>query len=282
MKHDMTKVMLYIVPAVAISLAATQALAEGTTSDRSAPPSSAASLATRSADAGKRATSIGQPMRSLDKDMRVSQLIGMEVVGRDGNKIGEVEDLVIDTQNGNVVHAILQSDRLLDVDRKMAIPLDRTHGGMRDGKFVLDAASGEMAEFRRFSSDAWPDWNRSTADKAAMRYRRASDLLDADLKDRSGNDVGDVEDIIVNVGSGKVRYGVAEFDPSWFQAGRLVVVPLRDVRAEDRDGTDLVITADREALRDAPSFDRNSWPDLNDNTFRRDLDRYASSGGGQG
>jgi sporulation protein YlmC with PRC-barrel domain len=149
---------------------------------------------------------------------------------------------------------------------------------MRDGKFVLDATEDEMREFRRFSSDARPDWNRSTADAAAMRYRRASDLLDADLKDSSGEDVGDVEDIVVNLGSGKVRYGVAQFDPSWFELGKLVVVPLKDVQAEDRDGTDLVITADREALRDAPSFDKDDWPDLNDNTFRRDLDRYASAG----
>jgi len=275
MKPDMTKLMLYTIPAIAISLAAGNALANEAAANAGADANRAAQA---SAGEAQRATSVGQTMRTLGKDMRASRLIGTEVIGRNGNKVGEVKDLVIDTQQGGVVHAIVESDEALDVDEMMAIPLDSTHGGMRDGKFVLDASAGEMRGFRSFSSDAWPDWNHSTADKANLRYRRASDLLDADLKDRSGEDVGDVEDIVVNIGSGKVRYGVAEFDPSWFEAGKLVVVPLKDVRAEDRDGTDLVITADRDALSSAPSFDRDHWPDLNDNTFRRDLDRYASAG----
>jgi hypothetical protein len=114
MKHDVTKLMIYAIPAVAISLAATQALGEGTPQGR--------------AVSGKQASSIGQPMRSLDKDMRVTRLIGAEVVGRDGRKIGEVEDLVIDTREGHVVHAILQSDEVLNPDEMMAVPLDSTHG----------------------------------------------------------------------------------------------------------------------------------------------------------
>ena len=257
MRHDIGKMMTCAIPAIALSVVAAPALAN---------------------DAVQRsATSIGQPMASLDKDMRVSRLIGTEVIGSDGKKVGEVEDLVIDTREGTVVHAVIQSDELFGRDEMMAIPLDRAHGGMRDGRFVLDASAEQMREFRRFGADAWPNWNGSDGDAAERRYRRASDLLDADLKDRSGRDVGNVEDIVVNIGSGKVRYGVAEFDTSWFEAGKLVVVPLTNVRSEGNDGDDLVLTADRQALRDAPSFERSQWPDLNDNTFRRDLDRYAAS-----
>lgn len=53
----------------------------------------------------------------------------------------------------------------------------------------------------------------------------------------------------MNLDTGKVRYAVVEFDPSWFEDARLVAMPLRKVASAGAGGRDLVATVDRDLMR---------------------------------
>ena len=56
-------------------------------------------------------------------------------------------------------------------------------------------------------------WPRSSQSNA--RLARASQILKGDVKDRSDNDIGDFEDMVVSLPTGQVRYIVVEFDRAW-------------------------------------------------------------------
>lgn len=279
MEHRLRTLTRYVLPALGLSLAATTLQANVGERDRERTGDRVRAEAARDAERDL-----------IDRDMRVSRLLGKNVVNRDGDDIGEIQDLVIDTRDGKIAYAVVSAGGFLGIgDRLVEVPVAKVRGGMRDDKIVMDMTKAELESFRSFDRGKWPDWNRAELREPTQptgadaritksdrkRYLRASQVLDARLRDRDGSGVGNVEDIVVNLGSGKVRYGVAEFDPSWFEAGKLVVVPVSQVRAEDGDSDDLVITMERGALRKAPAFDRNTWPDLNDEGFRRDLDTYV-------
>ncbi|HVL56027.1 MAG TPA: PRC-barrel domain-containing protein [Burkholderiaceae bacterium] len=159
-------------------------------------------------------------------------------------------------------------------------------------QLVLNVDQARLKEAPGFDRNHWPDWNdpqvRAGIDRyhgseraadargVAPRMYRASKVLDADIKDRDGRDIGDVEDLVINLRTGQIEYAVVEFDRKWAQTDKLIVVPLNAFRrGQERD--EFVLTADRERLRDAPAFDKRAWPELDRGPFRADVDRYVGS-----
>ena len=178
-------------------------------------------------------------------------------------------------------------------------------------RLVLDSTPERLKNAPNFDRDQWPDWNdatfRGSVDRAAgvtprngagMQSQgmpakdgqarttasqgmlaRASQLMDADVHDRQNEDIGDVEDLVVDVRDGRVRYAVVEFERGWFEADKLVAIPMNSLRSSREPG-DLVFQGDRSRLERAPNFDRTAWPDLNSPRYRGDVDRYLSSWSG--
>jgi sporulation protein YlmC with PRC-barrel domain len=207
---------------------------------------------------------------STNRDVRASRVLGSKVVDGEGRGIGEVEDLVIDVAGGRVAYLVLAVGGFLGVgDRLVAYPMP-SKDVTRDGDRLALAVDRQAIEaMQGFASDRWPDLNSGQKGK---RLRRATELLDTKLADARGKDVGHLRDIVVNLGSATVHYAVAEFDPNWVQAGKVVAVPLRGVRRGDDD--DLRMQAELNRLQGAMIFDKDRWPDINDPQYLGYVDRY--------
>ena len=189
-------------------------------------------------------------------DVRVSELLGRELVDRHGRAVGEIKDLIVETRGDGAAYAVVPAGDYLGMEgRIVEIPLARIAAGM-DDKLVLGATATELRTFRMYFAQSWPNGSRAGPPMGEVgrsehgpRFHRASRLLDAELRDYSGADVGDVDDVIVNLDTGKVRYAVVEFDPSWREDSRLVAVPLHKVASAGAGGRDLVVTVDRDLMR---------------------------------
>jgi sporulation protein YlmC with PRC-barrel domain len=266
---------LAIVPALALAFA-TSAHAAGDADKRAAtatPPANATAKST--------STSVQQ--------MRASELIVKNVTNAKGERLGEIKDLVVDTTNGHVQYAVIGLGGFLGVgDKLFAYPLERFARTSERGKLVLNVDKDKMKSAPGFDDKSWPNFGtasyRGQVDKfygtksaETARFARASQILKADVKDRSNNDIGDIEDMVVSLPAGRVSYVVLEFDRAWNPNNKLVAMPIKALKSEDGDGTDLVYQADREALKTAPSFEKNQWPDLADNRFATDVNRYEQS-----
>lgn len=188
-------------------------------------------------------------------EMRVSDLIGRELVDRHGRAVGEVRDLIVDTREGGMAYAVVPAGEYMGMkDRIVEIPLARIAAGT-DDRLVLGSTAIELRTFRTYFEESWPEYSRAGPPMGEVgrseegpRFHRASRLLGADLRDYSGADVGDVKDIVMHLDSGTVRYSVVEFDPSWFESSRLVAIPLWKVAATGVGGTDLVVNVDRDLM----------------------------------
>ncbi len=222
--------------------------------------------------------------------IRASKLIGKDVTNAQGQNLGEIDDLVIDTANGNVDYAVLSFGGLMGLgDKLFAYPLEQFKSGVgKDGdKLVLNVDKKMLEGAPGFEKKNWPDFNKgdyrtrvdeyhhARARAAHPRYVRASEMLNGDVKDSKRKDIGDIDDVVVDLSSGKVEYVVVEFDRAWNPFDKLVAMPLRVLTSEDRDGTDLVYSASRDELKSAPAFKKSDWPDLaNDSRFRNDVNRW--------
>ena len=161
--------------------------------------------------------------------------------------------------------------------------------GVGGTHLVLDADPQRLKTAPNFDAKQWPDWNdtkyRGEIDRAAGvnaagakggHLVRASQLLDADIRDPQRKNVGEIEDLVIDTRTGQVQYAVVDFDQSWTPDDKLVAVPLRALRTAGGKG-ELVYSGDKGQLERAPAFDKGKWPDLNSGTFRSSVDRYMSS-----
>lgn len=223
------------------------------------------------------AADVADPRRGTAVDpaeLRLSRLIGMPVDDMHGQRIGEVHDLIVDTHDGKVRYAVIDAGGFLGLgEHRTAVSLRNLDAILEPDRVRVDMTREQLQRYPGYPPDREPDWNlggfAQQVDDAVhadgkgggtmRRYWKASDLLEADLEDQRGNDIGDVEDLVIDASDGRVLYGAARFDGSWMSPEALVRIEPTQVRAEDGDGTDLVIVENAASIRAAPRIDENRW-----------------------
>jgi sporulation protein YlmC with PRC-barrel domain len=130
-------------------------------------------------------------------DMRASELIGKHVANPEGKSLGKIEDLIVDMKGGHIPHVVLSFGGFADIgDKLFVFPVNAfTRDESRD-RIVTKVERGQLAESKGFDRSNWP---------FQPPLQRASELRGKNVKDAAGKPVGEIEDVIVNLGSGKVR-----------------------------------------------------------------------------
>jgi sporulation protein YlmC with PRC-barrel domain len=109
------------------------------------------------------------------------------------------------------------------------------------------------------------------------RQHRASKIIGMDVVNKQGEKVGDIHDIVLDQ-QGNVSHAVVSTGGFLGIGERLHAVPWNSL---DRDAEEqkIVLDVDRDRLRNAPGFDRNNWPNLTDQQWRQDNQRYFPQAG---
>jgi sporulation protein YlmC with PRC-barrel domain len=128
---------------------------------------------------------------------------------------------------------------------------------------------------------------RLRADESAPEptTSRVSDLLSMPIYGAANEKLGKVEDLVLDPSSGKIRYAVLSFGEILGMGGKYFAVPWNDVRVLYKGATSAgtqkivycSVDVSKEALKNAPGFDKNQWPNFADPTFVRDIDSFYGS-----
>lgn len=224
--------------------------------------------------------------------MRASQLIGMPVRSPDGASLGRIDDLVIDLHAEAVQFAVLSFGGFLGLgDRLFPYPLNALR---RNGDaLLLDADRDQLRRAPGFDPRHWPDWTDPRVDSelrnyfgprmparqgTASRARRASELLDAEVRDRTGAEAGEIEDLVLDLDTGRVRAVVVEFEQGRLASGRLLVLPPRALTIPAARDADPVLAVAPEVLKGYAGFDEGRWPDdIGDPPWQQRLRRQGDA-----
>lgn len=247
-------------------------------------------ISTLAADNGETAANATATAKSF-RHMRATQLIGKNVENAQGENLGEIKDLILDVNNERVFYAVLEFGGFLGMGEKLfAYPIRAfKHSGDNTDKLVLNVDKDKLKAAPGFARDHWPDWltygnevNKYYGETVKLKempnqnLRRASDLINKNVNDRAGKDMGEIDDIVVDMNSGKIHYAVLEFDQSWNLNDKLISLPMRALTYAADKG-DLILNVDKATIETKRAFDKNRWPDLNDKNYMADVDRYLSS-----
>lgn len=94
----------------------------------------------------------------------------------------------------------------------------------------------------------------------------AGTLKGDDVRNASGEDLGKIEEIMIDVSSGRVAYAVLSFGGFLGMGDKLFAIPWEALRL-DQEHERFILNVDKEVLEDAPGFEKNQWPEFADRTW---------------
>ncbi|UEM23771.1 PRC-barrel domain-containing protein [Skermanella mucosa] len=111
-----------------------------------------------------------------------------------------------------------------------------------------------------------PQPDRFAADGKGWRRRAvlsAQSLIGDEVRNLENQGLGRIEDIMIDVPTGRVAYAVLSFGGIMGMGGKLFALPWQALRVDERR-RQVWIDIDRARLREAPGFDKDDWPDMAD------------------
>ena len=114
---------------------------------------------------------------------------------------------------------------------------------------------------------------KTDPDKAYRRVLAASTLAGDSVRNSAGDDLGKVDEIMIDIPSGKVAYAVLSFGGVLRMGNKLFAVPWSALTV-DEDEKCFILDVDKQTLESAPGFDKDNWPDMADSTWGSEVFRH--------
>jgi sporulation protein YlmC with PRC-barrel domain len=108
------------------------------------------------------------------------------------------------------------------------------------------------------------------------RIMAASTLTGDDVLNAAGEPLGVIEEIMLDVPSGRIAYAVLAAGGFLGMGNKLFAIPWNAL-ALDPDHHCFRLDVSRERLRTAPGFDRQRWPTMADSRWASELHSYYGS-----
>jgi sporulation protein YlmC with PRC-barrel domain len=114
---------------------------------------------------------------------------------------------------------------------------------------------------------------KTDPDKNYRRVLAASTLTGDSVHNPAGEYLGEVDEIMIDIPSGKVAYAVLSFGGFLGMGNKLFAVPWATLKL-DEDEKRFVLDIDKERLEKAPGFDKEHWPDMMDSAWGNQIFKY--------
>lgn len=105
-----------------------------------------------------------------------------------------------------------------------------------------------------------------------LKILPTASLIGCPVTDRLGRWSGRVEELLVDMESGRIAYVVLS-SPVGSLNGRLVPLPL-EILTWSREADRLVLSVPSPWLEEAPGFDETDWPDVTDRSWGRKVHEH--------
>ncbi|WP_339502459.1 PRC-barrel domain-containing protein [Pseudomonas silesiensis] len=101
----------------------------------------------------------------------------------------------------------------------------------------------------------------------------ADTLIGNDVYNHNEEDLGDIKEIMLDVRSGRVSYAVLSFGGFLGMGEKLFAVPWNALTL-DTVNKRFVLNVEKERLENAPGFDKDSWPNMADESWASEIHTF--------
>ncbi len=105
------------------------------------------------------------------------------------------------------------------------------------------------------------------------RVLSASTISGDPVRNPQGEDLGKIEDLMIDLDRGRVAYAVLSFGGVFGIGDKLFAVPWKAM-AVDTDRHCFMLNVTKDRLKQAPGFDKDNWPDITDSDWSTQVNSF--------
>jgi sporulation protein YlmC with PRC-barrel domain len=240
---------------------------------------------------------------------RLSEYMKKDVYNAAGNDIGNIKDVVLDGNTHHVSYVVVSYGGMMGVgDKLFAVPWHALEmKGTESDKLTINIPEETLKNAPGFDDKKWPDMadanfrkevdafytkngmkvpepktaekpslvtkNEDTSSKGLLWCRRASQFIGADVHNKANEDIGDINDLVVDARTGKVMYAVLSYGGVMGVGDKLFAIPMDSIGSK-ADDNKLLVDMGKDHLKNAPGFNKDNWPDFADASYRKTVNDY--------
>ncbi|MBA3312418.1 MAG: PRC-barrel domain-containing protein [Planctomycetota bacterium] len=216
----------------------------------------------------------------------VDDLVGAKIRNAKGEDLGEVEEMVVDVNDGSIRYAVVSYGGFLNLgDKLFAVPLKAmTLRNNEDNEsfFIVDIDQQRLEDSKGFDDDHWPNFadksftasvnttygiedQAESSGKQGALYK-LSTFDGVNVRDQGNKELGEIERILIDAEQAKVAYLALEVKEEGANAQRdgdaLLLVPMNQFTLKTQDDdTFLQVSAAADKLRGAPTATKEQLED---------------------
>jgi sporulation protein YlmC with PRC-barrel domain len=101
----------------------------------------------------------------------------------------------------------------------------------------------------------------------------SSSICKDHVKNAAGDDLGKIEDLMIDLHSGRIAYAVLSFGGFLKMGNKLFAIPWEALKF-DATKKNFILHVEKSRLENATGFDKDNWPNMADATFGSNLYRH--------
>ncbi|QGQ22427.1 PRC-barrel domain containing protein [Gimesia benthica] len=228
--------------------------------------------------------------------LRAAAVLTKRVTNLKQQNVGEINDFVLDSNNGKIRYAAVTYGGFPGFGNKMfAVPFEAltvlpNNNHEHDHRFLLKVDQEQLDGATGFEQDHWPDFaDQELLNKPDRRYNvrqdpdappsnaviRANQLLNLKVLNIEDDQIGKVEEIILDTAHRKARYIIVSLNHHTTNGNKLFAVPFQAFQVKsdlmNDNQQNLVLKMSNHQITKIQGFDRDHWPDFTDPVYRKSL-----------
>jgi sporulation protein YlmC with PRC-barrel domain len=112
--------------------------------------------------------------------------------------------------------------------------------------------------------------------KAGPALLSAATITGDDVCNMQGEKLGTIQDIMLDIQTGRIRYAVLSSGGFLGMGDRLFAVPWNAFR-QDKENRRFILDVDVKRLKQAPGFDKEHWPNMADASWNSTIESYYAT-----
>ena len=237
----------------------------------------------------------GRSDKTLGDVERANKLIGKTVFSSDNQKVGKIENLVVDLESGRVLYAVIGTGPLGIGGHDYAVTPgiftetrgDTVHLSVDKAKFngapeftrdidkpeQINQAGFVNQVHQYFGQSAWWKGNAPADTGTFHNVHKAKDVIGMKVKNVANEELGKVDNLMIDLPTGRVVFVILTPDSSLNLGNNFYALPPNAFTLSS-DQKNLVSDLNRDKLAGAPHFAKDQWPNLSDPAFASQVYHY--------
>lgn len=101
---------------------------------------------------------------------------------------------------------------------------------------------------------------------STLRFLTASSIIGDKVHNLTGEHLGSIKDIMIDLAGGKIEYVILEMGGFLGMGEKYFAIPFSLLKVDPKSQT-FILNQSKETLEGAPGFDKDHWPETNSHFF---------------